>query len=456
MQASTVCASTSPWCAGAGGGDRVGRLHDAGLDRVRLHVAVVRLDRVDDGLVLLVLAGEVHADGHVAALDLVVDGLAQVVEKTCALGDRNVGTQLGGDEPRDVGDLDGVLQHVLAVARAVFHAAEQLDDLGVETVDVRFEGGALTLLTDGVVDLLLGLGDHLLNAGGMDAAVLNELFERQSRHLAADRVKAGYGDGFGRIVDDQIAARERFDGADVAALAADDAALHLVVRQGNDRDGHFARVVGGAALDGRADDLARHALGVVLELALDLLDLGGLLVHDFVFETFDEVGDRFDLVLLRLYVGETLVEGVGLAVERVGLAVERFLLLLQTAFLLLQLAAAGLFFLFKLGAVAVDLLLGLHERLALLALGALDGVVDDALGLFLRAGDFRLGDFFTISNAQDEPDHERCDDSDHPNDGFRHGWCNSSILVRSLLHSERRVAPSGKCQIFQTKSPHSA
>ena len=126
---------------------------------MRLHVAVVRFDRVDDGLVLLVLSGEVHADGHVAALDLVVDGLAQVVEKTRALGDGDVSAQLGGDEPRDVGDLDGVLQHVLAVARAVFHAAEQLDDLGVETVDVRFEGGALTLLTDGVVDLLLGLGD---------------------------------------------------------------------------------------------------------------------------------------------------------------------------------------------------------------------------------------------------------------------------------------------------------
>jgi hypothetical protein len=90
------------------------------------------LDGVDDFLGFLVLAGHFHADGDVAALDLVVDGLAKVVEQSGALGGGDVHAQLGGDKAGDVGDLDGVAEHVLAVAGAVFHAAEQLDQLGVE------------------------------------------------------------------------------------------------------------------------------------------------------------------------------------------------------------------------------------------------------------------------------------------------------------------------------------
>ena len=101
----------------------------------------------------------------------------------------------------------------------------------MQTVDVRLEDGALALGLDGGVDLLLGLGDHFLDAGGMDAAVLNELFERDARDFTPHGVEARERDGLGRVVDDEVAAGERLDGADVAALAADDAALHLVVRQ---------------------------------------------------------------------------------------------------------------------------------------------------------------------------------------------------------------------------------
>ena len=63
-------------CAGAGRGDGVGRLHQAGNDGLRLHVAVVRLDGVDDGRAFLVFPGQLHAQLDVAALHLVVDGFA--------------------------------------------------------------------------------------------------------------------------------------------------------------------------------------------------------------------------------------------------------------------------------------------------------------------------------------------------------------------------------------------
>ena len=88
-----------------------------------LHVVVVRLDGMDDFLGFLVLAGQIHTDGHVAALDLVVDRLAQVVEKAGPFGGGHVHAQLRSQKPGDVGNLDGVVEHVLTVACAVLHAA---------------------------------------------------------------------------------------------------------------------------------------------------------------------------------------------------------------------------------------------------------------------------------------------------------------------------------------------
>ena len=61
---------------------------------LRLDVAVVRLDGVDDDGALLVLLCKLHAQLDMAAFHLVVDGLAEVVQQTCALGQRHVHAQL--------------------------------------------------------------------------------------------------------------------------------------------------------------------------------------------------------------------------------------------------------------------------------------------------------------------------------------------------------------------------
>ena len=143
-----------------------------------LHVAVVGLDGVDDFLRLLVLAGDVDADGHVAALDLVVDGLADIVQEAGALGGGHVDAELGSEQAGNVRNLQ---------------AADELDEVGMQAVDVRLENGALALGLDGGVDLLLGLGDHFLDAGGVNAAVLNELFERDARDFAPHGVEARRG-----------------------------------------------------------------------------------------------------------------------------------------------------------------------------------------------------------------------------------------------------------------------
>jgi hypothetical protein len=111
----------------------------------------------------------------------------------------------------------------------------------------------------------------------VDAPVLDQPLERDPRRLAADRVERGQHDGLGGVVDDDVHAGGLLEGADVAALPADDAALHLVGRELDDRHRRLGGEVGGHALDGEGDDLARLALGFALSLLLDLADrVGGL------------------------------------------------------------------------------------------------------------------------------------------------------------------------------------
>ena len=400
---------------------------------------MVGLDGVDDVLALPVLPGQLHADLDMGALHLVVDGLAQVMEQARPLGLGHVDADLGGEKSGQLGHLDGVVEHVLAIAGAVVLAAQQLDQFRVQAVDVGLEHGALALGADGGVHLPLGLLHHLLDAGGVDAAVQDELFQGQPGDLPAHRVKAGHGDGLGGVVDDEVHAGHGLQRADVAALPADDAALHLVVGQGHHGYRRLGHMVGGAALDGQGDLLPGVGFGLVLVAGLDLLELQRLLVGDVVLQLLDEValgllhgqaGDLFQqlqlavlqlvqLLLLRLQLGDAGVDVLLLALQVLQLAVQVLLLGVQPVLLALDLAAAVLDLLVELCAGLEDLLLGLHGGLPLFVLGALDGVVDDAAGLLLSGADLPLGGGLPALVADDKsgdeadkPHHDgddRCD-----------------------------------------------
>ena len=130
-------------------------------------------------------------------------------------------------------------------------------------------GGRFAGLAHDEVDLGAGLGDDLLDAARVDAAVGDELGQGDPGDLAADRVEARQDDRLGRVVDDQVDAGGLLEGADVAALAADDPALHLVRRQVDDRHGVLGGVVRGHALHRGQDDVAGLVLGLLARGALD-------------------------------------------------------------------------------------------------------------------------------------------------------------------------------------------
>ena len=230
------------------------------------------------------LAREVAADERVRALDLVRDGLADVVQQRGAAGGLGRGAELVGHHRRQVGALDRVGEHVLAVAGAELQAAEEAHQLGVEAADVGVEAGLLARLDHVALELGLGLVVGLLDPRRVDAPVLQQLLERHAGDLAPHAVEAGQDHRVRRVVDDEVDAGEVLERADVAPLAADDAALHVVGGELDDRHGRLGGVAGGHPLHDDGEDVAHAAVGVALGLLLDLAHAARAVVADLVLE----------------------------------------------------------------------------------------------------------------------------------------------------------------------------
>ena len=150
---------------------------------------MVGADGVADLGLFLVLLGELHAQDGVREFRILFGDLADIVEEAGAFGHLDVEAEFGGHDGADVRHFAGVLQEVLAVGGAVFHAADHADELHGKTVDAEVDAGALAGLKYLILKLFLDLGDDFLDAGRVAAAVDNELVEGQAGHLAADRVE---------------------------------------------------------------------------------------------------------------------------------------------------------------------------------------------------------------------------------------------------------------------------
>src|SRR5207302_7172041 len=75
-------------------------------------------------------------------------------------------------------------------------------------------------------------------------------------------------------VDDQVHPREALERADVATLAADDAALHVVRWEGEDGYRRLSRLFRSDPLDGDGHDLPDSLLALLSSLLFDLANSG--------------------------------------------------------------------------------------------------------------------------------------------------------------------------------------
>jgi hypothetical protein len=242
---------------------------------VRIVVAVVALHGVDHGPSLAVLLEQIATQLEVGAVHFAVHCLADVVEQPGPLGRRLIDVELGCHVRRKPGDFQRVLERVLPVGRAELEPAQQLVDLGMEVRNVGLQRRGLAVGEEFLVHLGLDLGDQFLDPSGMDPPVLDQVDQRQPRDLAAHRFEARQDHRLGGVVDDEVDPRGLLEGADVASLAADDSALHLVRREVDHAHGAFDHVLGRDPLDRHGDDAPGLLLGLLGRLVLDPFDHTG-------------------------------------------------------------------------------------------------------------------------------------------------------------------------------------
>src|SRR5262245_3261153 len=218
-------------CTWTRGGNRVGGLDDHRFERRPVDVHVMRRHGHHHRLALAVLAEEVDAELQVRALHFAIDRLADVVDERGADRDVRVEADLLRHDAGEARDFGGVREHVLAVAGAELQAAHQPQDVGMQIVQPELEGDRGAFLAHLLVGFVLHLLHDLLDAGRVNAAVGDEPLDRLLGDLAAVRIETGEDDRTRRVVDDQVDPGGELEGADVAALASDDAALQVVTRE---------------------------------------------------------------------------------------------------------------------------------------------------------------------------------------------------------------------------------
>jgi len=175
----------------------------------------------------------------------------------------------------------------------------------VEVRNPHLQGDRLAVGEEPLLHFALYLGHHLLDSGGVDPSILDETLQGLAGDLSPDGLEAGEDDCLRRVVHDQVDASGLLEGADVAPLAADDPALHLVRRQIDDRDGALDHMVGRDALDGHRDDPPGALLAALRRLLLHPSDGRCGLHAGLVLQRPGQLGPR----LLRGHPGDLLEAG---------------------------------------------------------------------------------------------------------------------------------------------------
>ena len=253
-------------------------------------VAVVALHGMDHLVGFTMLVQQIAAKLEVSSVHLTVHRLADVMNQPGSLRNRGVGAELRCHVVAEPCDLHRVLERVLAVRGAELQSSQKLEELGVEIRNPDLERGGLTVGQQLLLHLSLDLGYQLLNAAGVDAPILDQLGQRQSRDLTSHRFEAREDHRLGRVVNDQIDTCRLFESSDVAALSTDDSALHLVRRQIDDRHRTLDYVLRRDPLDGHRNHAARLLLGLLVRLVLDALDQIGRIHASLVLHRPQELG----------------------------------------------------------------------------------------------------------------------------------------------------------------------
>ena len=369
--------------AGAGAGCRHGIrcCHQYGFYAGRLRVSVVGSNGIDDFRRFMVFLCQFNAQFHMGAFLFTVHGFADIVQEACPFGQFHIGPHFAGHNACKVGCINTVLQHILSIACPVFQTAQDFYQFRIHAPDTALHNSLFTGFADSLIHIFLCLGHHFFNPCRMDSSILHKAFQCQPCHLTADRIEAGKNDRFRRIINDQIHTGQGFNGPDITAFPADNAAFHFFIRKGNDGNRGFGNRIRRIPLNGGSDDFP--GLGICCILGFfhstadaDRLFMGQLFIHsgqDHISGLIaGKLGNFFQfflllfietiqLFLLGLYLVFLFVQ-LGFPLFQVAASpVQIIFLLHKTLFVLLQFITALFVFLFHIFTKFVDFFTGLYN-----------------------------------------------------------------------------------------------
>ena len=142
-------------------------------------------------------------------------------------------------------------------------------------MDTQVDSRTLTSLDDLILQLLLHLGYHLLNTGGVDTAVGNKLVKCQTANLTTDRIKGRDDNSFRCIINYNLHSAGGFKRTDITAFTTDNTAFHLIVVNMENANGILDGCFGGHSLNGLNHDFLGLLIGIQLCLIHDFVDIAG-------------------------------------------------------------------------------------------------------------------------------------------------------------------------------------
>src|SRR5450756_2082546 len=167
-------------------------------------------------------------------------------------------------------------EDVLAITGAVLQTANQASDFVREASNADMIRGLLPFAENSLVHLAFCFLDELLDVRRVNASINNQPFQSNPRYFPSNRVKRGQGDGFRRIIDQEVHAGQGLESPDVPAFPANDAPLPVFGGERNHADRRFTHVSSRNLLDRRSNDLS--CLGISLKLSI---------VHDLAYHLGD-------------------------------------------------------------------------------------------------------------------------------------------------------------------------
>ncbi len=370
---------------------------------------------------------------------LPVERFPDVVQKARALCQFHIRAELSGQDTGKIGNVDGMLQDILSVARAIFEAPQNFDELRMHAAHAASEDRLLAGFANGPLHFFRRLGDDLFNPRRVNTTVSNQIFQRQPRNFTPHRIERRQDDGFRRVVDDKIHARQRLDGANVSSLATDNPPLHFIIGQGNDRHRRLGNGIRRIPLHGAGQNLPRRRIRIFFDFRFVFPNPHRLLVRKLFIQAGQQQilgvirGKSRDflqfLFLLRIQIIRTrqlrfqgfipIGELFFLLLRRIGAPIQMFFLLHQTLLVFRQFFAPFPILLLHFVAQLVNLLARQAHRLFFEArrfflrpADQLFRIQRNLLRLLLGRSDFRLRDMLAQNISHTATDCECHDENE--------------------------------------------